>query len=152
MNDREFCDRSAGLAAEAVRDKYSHLSHGAVGYPAFSPGVVLFFGNVTSAADGRLPIVAKLREFLAIEEVGIREWGFGTTPDRRTWAMLAHSRRDVEDCRRLIAKAEREARVGRSARLVPPGRLTTEDPARPSCNRSRTDSPQSHGDHREESF
>jgi hypothetical protein len=117
MNDRDFCDRSAGLAAEAIRDKYSHLGHGAIGYPAFSPGVVLFFGNVTSA-DDRLPIVAKLREFLAIEEVGIREWGFGTTPDRRTWVMLAHSRRDIEYCRRLIAKADRESRAGRSARLA----------------------------------
>src|SRR5262249_43501035 len=72
MNDREFCDRSAGLAAEAVRDKYSHLGHGAVGYPAFGPGVVLFFGNVASATEAVLPIVAKLREYLAIEEVGIR--------------------------------------------------------------------------------
>jgi len=120
MNDHEFCDRSAGLAAEAIRDKYAHLRHGAVGYPAFSPGVVLFFGNVASAVDEWLPIVAKLREFLAIEEVGIREWGFGTTPDRRTWAMLAHSRRDVEYCRRLIAKADREARAGAATRLGQP--------------------------------
>jgi hypothetical protein len=118
MNDREFCDRSAGLAAEAIRDKYSHLGYGAVGYAAFGPAVVLFFGNVASATDEWHPIIAKLREFLAIEEVGIREWGFGTTPDRRTWAMLVQSRRDVEYCRRLIAKADRESRAGKSARLA----------------------------------
>jgi hypothetical protein len=118
MNDREFCDRSAGLAAEAIRDKYSHLGHRAVGYPAFGPGVVLFFGNVASAADEGLPVIAKLREFLAIEEVGIHELGFGTTPDRRTWAMLVQSRRDVEYCRRLIAKADRESRAGKSVRLA----------------------------------
>ena len=111
MNDREFCDRSAGLAAEAIRDKYPHLGHGAVGYPAFGPGVVLFFGNVDAATAEGLPIVARLREFLAIEEVGIRELGFEITPDRRTWAMLVLSRRDVEYCRRLIAKADREARI-----------------------------------------
>jgi hypothetical protein len=110
MNDREFCDRSAGLAADVVRDKFTHLGHGAAGYPAFGPGVVLFFGHVAAGADEVLRVVAKLREYLAIEEVGIRELGFGTTPDRRTWAMLVQSRRDVEYCRRLIAKAGREAR------------------------------------------
>jgi hypothetical protein len=118
MNDREFCDRSARLAAEAIRDRFSHLGHGAVGYPAFGPEIVLFFGNDASATDAVLPIVAKLREFLAIEEVGIHELGFGITADRRTWAMLAQSRRDVDYCRRLIAKADRESRAGRSARLA----------------------------------
>ena len=116
MNDREFCDRSAGLAADVVRDKFSQLGHGAAGYSAFGPGVVLFFGHVAAGTDDGFPVVAKLREFLAIEEVGIRELGFGTAPDRRTWAMLAQSLRDVEYCRRLIAKAHREARAGHSAR------------------------------------
>jgi hypothetical protein len=112
MNDREFCDRSASLAAGVVRDKFSHLRHGAADYSAFGPGVVLFFGRVAATTDEGFPIVAKLREYLAIEEVRIRELGFGTAPDRRTWAMLAQSRRDVEYCRRLIAKADREARPG----------------------------------------
>jgi hypothetical protein len=115
MNDREFCDNSARIAAEAIRDRYSYQPYGAADYPAFGPRVVLFFGNVAAAADGVPPIVAKLRDFLAIEEVGIRELGFGTTTDRRTWAMLAHSRRDADYCRRLVAKAERDAPAGEPA-------------------------------------
>jgi hypothetical protein len=115
MNDREFCDRSAGLAAAVVRDKFSHLEHGAADYAAFGPGVVLFFGHVAAASEEGLAVVAKLREYLAIEEVGIRELGFATAPDRRTWAMLAQSRREVEYCRRLIAKANLAAQAGRSA-------------------------------------
>ena len=117
MNDREFCDWSARLAAAAVREKYPHLGHGAVDSAPLGDGVVLFFGSAARPADGVPPIVAKLREFLDIEEVGIRELGFGSTPDRRTWAMLAYSRRDVEYSRRLIAKADREAGAGNSARL-----------------------------------
>jgi hypothetical protein len=113
MNDREFCDRSAGLAADVVRARFSHLGEGAADYPAFGPGVVLFFGQVPAGTGEVLPVVAKLRGFLAIEEVGIRELGYGTSPDRRTWAMLAQSRRDVEYCRRLIVKANREAAAGR---------------------------------------
>jgi hypothetical protein len=109
MNDREFCDRSAGLAAEVVRTRFPHLALGAVAYPAFGPAVVLFFGRVASGTDAVPPVAAKLREFLAIEEVGIRELGFGMTPDRRSWAMLAQSGRDVEYGRRLIVKAAREA-------------------------------------------
>ncbi len=115
MNDREFCDRSARLAADVVREKFSHLAHGAVAYTAFGPRVILFFGNVPWETDGMLPIVAKLRDYLAIEEVGIRELGSGIAPDRRTWAMLVESRRSVAYCRRLIAKADREAEAGRSA-------------------------------------
>ena len=117
MNDREFCDRSAGLAAQAVRDKFAHLRRGAADYAAFGPGTILFFGNDGTATHEVNPVVAKLREYLAIEEVGIRELGFGITPDRRTWAMLVQSRRDAEYCRRLIGKADREIRVGKSARL-----------------------------------
>jgi hypothetical protein len=117
MNDREFCDRSASLAAEVARDKFSHLRFGAVDYAAFGPGVILLFINLARGAGGVNPVAAKLREYLAIEEVGIRELGFGMTPDRRTWAMLVQSRRDVEYCRRLIAKADREAGAGRSGRL-----------------------------------
>ena len=112
MNDREFCDRSAGLAADVVRTQFSHLALGAVAYPAFGPAVVLFFGQVASGTEEEPRVVAKLREFLAIEEVGIRELGFGMTPDRRTWAMLAQSGRDLEYGRRLIAKAAREADPG----------------------------------------
>jgi hypothetical protein len=113
MNDRDFCNRSARLAADTVRDKFAHLAHGAVEYAAFGPGIVLFFGNTDRRTGGRPPVVAKLREFLAIEEVGIRELGFGITPDRRTWAMLTESRRDVSYCRRLVAKADREVLPGR---------------------------------------
>jgi len=109
MNDREFCDRSAGIAAGVVRDRFPHLAHGAVDYPAFGPGVILFFGRVAGPSYAAGPVVSKLREYLAIEEVGILELGFGTTPDRRTWAMLAQSLRDAEYCRRLIVKAGREA-------------------------------------------
>lgn len=109
MNDRDFCDRSAALAAAVVRDRFPHLSYGAVEYPDFASGVVLFFGRVAAPTDAVFPVVAKLREYLAIEEVRIRELGFGATPDRRIWAMLAQSVRDVEYCRRLIVKAGREA-------------------------------------------
>jgi hypothetical protein len=116
MNDVEFCDWSANLAAAAVREKYPHLRHGAVDSSMLGDRVVLFFGNPARPTDGVPPIVAKLREFLDIDEVGIGELGFGSTPDRRTWAMLAHSRRDVEYCRRLIAKADREAETASSAR------------------------------------
>jgi hypothetical protein len=119
MNDRDFCDRSAALAAAVVRDRFPHLAHGAVDYPAFAPGVVLFFGRVAAPTGEVPPVVAKLREYLAIEEVGIRELGFGTTPDRRTWAMLAQSRRDVEYGRRLVVKADREAGTEDSARSGP---------------------------------
>ncbi len=115
MNDREYCDHSARIAAEAIQDRYSYRPYGAADYPAFGPRVVLFFGNVVAAPEGVPPIVAKLREFLAIEEVGICELGFGTTPDRRTWAMLVQSRRDTDYCRRLVAKADREAPQGESA-------------------------------------
>jgi hypothetical protein len=114
MKDREFCDRSAALAADVVRAEFAHLEFGAVGYPAFGAGVVLFFGQVAAQTDEAPPVVARLREFLAIEEVGIRELGFGMTPDARTWAMLAQSGRDVEYGRRLIAKAAREAGRARS--------------------------------------
>jgi hypothetical protein len=110
MNDRDFCNRSAALAAEVVRERFAHLRHGAVAYKAFGPGVVLLFGTMGGGADEVLWIVTKLREFLAIEEVGIRELGCGMTPDQRTWAMLVQSRRDVPYCQRLIAKADREAR------------------------------------------
>lgn len=116
MNDREFCDRSASLAAEVVRARFSHLKRGAVDYSAFGAGVVLFFGQVAPGTAGVPPVVAKLRDFLAIEEVGIRELGYGTTPDRRSWAMLAQSGRDLEYCRRLVAKADRESRPGGPAR------------------------------------
>jgi hypothetical protein len=95
MNDRKFCDWSARLAA-AVREKYAHLGHGAVDSAPLVDGVVLFFGNPAPPADGVAAIVAKLREFLDIDEVGIRELGFGSKPDRRTCAMLAYSQRDVE--------------------------------------------------------
>jgi hypothetical protein len=115
MNDREFCDRSARLAADTVQDKFAHLAHGAVASATFGPGVVLFFGNTRPAVGALPPIVAKLREYLAIEEVRIRELGFGITPDRRTWAMLAESGRDITYCRRLVAKADREAESRRSS-------------------------------------
>jgi hypothetical protein len=119
MTDREFCDRSAGLAADVVRARFSHLGEGAADYPAFGPGVILFFGRIPDGTGADPPVVVKLREFLAIEEVGIRELGFGMAPDRRTWAMLAQSRRDVEYGRRLIAKAQREALARDSARPGP---------------------------------
>jgi hypothetical protein len=77
MNDREFCDWSARLAAAAVREKYPHLGHGAVDSAPLGDGVVLFLGNPA---------------------------------------------RPVEYSRRLIAKADREAGAGNSARLGRGGR------------------------------
>jgi hypothetical protein len=106
VNDRDFCNRAAALAAEAIREKFSHLHRGANDYSAFGPGIVLFFGNDDPTdAEGNHPVVAKLREYLAIEEVGIHELGYGTTKDHRSWALLAESRRDVDYCRRLVWKA-----------------------------------------------
>jgi hypothetical protein len=114
VNDRDFCNRAAALAAEAIRDKFSYLHRGANDYSAFGPGIVLFFGNEdTPAPDGNHPVVAQLREYLAIEEVGIHELGFGTTRDQRSWALLAESRRDIEYCRRLIWKAFRAVETAR---------------------------------------
>lgn len=118
MTDEEFCDWSSSMAAAAVREQFSHLRHGAVDSSMFGDGVVLFFGNPARPINGVPPTVAKLREFLDIEEVGIWELGFGSTPDRRTWAMLAYSQRNVEYCRRLIAKADREAEAGGPAGLA----------------------------------
>jgi hypothetical protein len=57
MNDREFCDWSARLAA-AVREKYPHLGHAAVDSALSGDGVVLFFGNPAPTADGVAQIVA----------------------------------------------------------------------------------------------
>jgi hypothetical protein len=111
MIDRDFCDRTAILAAEVARDRFAHLACGATDYSAFGAGVILFFGNDgRQEPQARHPVVAKLREFLAIEEVGIRELGFGTSADRRSWALLVESRRDAEYCRRLIWKAFRESK------------------------------------------
>jgi hypothetical protein len=115
MTDPEFCNRSATLAAETVRDKFPHLNLGAADYSAFGPGIILFFGNDGMGTNEVSPIVPRLREYLTIEEVGIRELGFGTTADRRTWAMLVESRRDAEYCRRLIWKAYREVRAAKEA-------------------------------------
>ena len=86
MNDREFCDRAATLAAETVRNKFPHLELGAADYSAFGPGIILFFGNDGTGTDEVSPTVPRLREFFMIEEVGIRELGFGTTADGCTWA------------------------------------------------------------------
>lgn len=116
MLDRDFCDRTAVLAAEVARERFAHLPRGASSYPAFGEGVVLFFGNDESPdVNARPPVVTKLREFFAIEEVGIRELGFGTTSDRRSWALLAVSRRDIDYCRRLIGKAFRESAPDRGS-------------------------------------
>ena len=54
-------------------------------------------------------MLAKLREYFAIEEVGIRELGLGLTTNLRSWVLLAESSRDAEYCRRLIGKAYRES-------------------------------------------
>ena len=117
MNDRNFCNRAAVLAAEAIREKFSHLHRGANDYSAFGPGIVLFFGNEDAASiEGDLPVVAQLREYLAIEEVGIHELGFGATKDHRSWALLAESRRDIEYCRRLVWKAFQAVESARSSR------------------------------------
>jgi hypothetical protein len=112
MTDRQYCDHAAALAAETVRRQFAHLAFGAVAYPGFGAGVLLIFGNDRrAAADDRHPppAVARLRAFLAIDEVGIRELGFGATADRSSWAMLVESRRDVAYGRRLVRKAYREA-------------------------------------------
>ncbi len=117
MNDRDFCNRTAALAAEAIRDKFAYLHRGANDYSAFGPGIVLFFGNEDATApEGKHPVVAQLRAYLAIEEVGIHELGFGTTKDQRTWALLAESRRDLEYCCRLIWKAFRAVEQPRISR------------------------------------
>lgn len=109
MNDRQYCDYAAGLAAQTVGHRFPHLSHGAVAYPGLGPGVVLFFGQSGPAAGGGPdPVVARLRSFLAIEEVGIVELGIGTAGGG-AWALLAESRRDVEYCRRLVRKAAVES-------------------------------------------
>ena len=106
VNDHDFCNRAATLAAEAIQEKFAQLPRGANDYTAFGPGVVLFFGNNEPINGfGDHPTVAKLREYLAIEEVGIQELGFGRTRDHRSWALLAESRRDVDYCRRLVWKA-----------------------------------------------
>jgi hypothetical protein len=117
VNDRDFCNRTAALAAEAIRDKFAYLHRGANDYSAFGPGIVLFFGNEDATApEGNHPVVAQLRAYLAIEEVGIHELGFGTTKDQRTWALLAESRRDLEYCCRLIWKAFRAVEQPRVSR------------------------------------
>jgi hypothetical protein len=115
MTDHEFCNRSATLAAEIVREEFPDLERGAADYSAFGPGIILFFGNDGRGTDEISSIVPRLREFLAIEEVGLRELGFGTTADRRTWAMLVEGRRDADYCRRLIGKAHREVRAAKDA-------------------------------------
>ena len=110
VNDRDFCDRAAELAAETIRNKFAHLPRGAADYSAFGLGVVLFFGNDGSAAvQASHPVVQKLREYFAIEEVRIKELGFGTTADHRSWRILAESSRDVDYCRRLVWKAFKES-------------------------------------------
>ena len=46
----------------------------------------------------------------AIQEMGIRELGFGTSADGTSWTMVVQSRRDAAYCARLGVKAYREAR------------------------------------------
>ena len=70
---------------------------------------ILFFGNDGSSSESGHHVVAKLREYFLIEELGIRELGFGTNADHSSWALLAESRRGPDYCRRLVGKAYREA-------------------------------------------